>query len=49
MSIALFGVLAIAAVAIVIGVVLGIFIVAPAIGRAQRRAETDEESGDRPD
>jgi hypothetical protein len=46
---ALFAIGAIVVVAAVVGVVLGIFIVAPAIWRALRRAETDEESGDRPD
>ena len=48
-SIALLGVLTIAAVAIVIGVVLGIFVLAPAIWRAVRRADTDEEPVERPD
>jgi hypothetical protein len=43
--------LAIAAVAAVIGVRLGIVVLAPRIGRLLDRAETneaDEESGDRP-
>lgn len=49
MSMALLAVVAIVVVAAVVGVVLGIFVLAPAIWRVLRRAETDEEPGDRPD
>lgn len=42
-------VLVVAAVAAVIGVGLGIFILAPRITRMLDRTEADEEPGDRPD
>ena len=44
-----FFVLVAAGLATVIGLAFGIVILAPRIGRAFDRAETDEEPGDRPD
>ena len=42
-------VLAIAAIAAVVGVGLGIVLIAPRISRALDRADQDEDPGDRPD